>query len=75
MTEVHLFLRKLEEAEEVEGAAVVAEVEGGLVAVLDLCQWEACLVEECLNYDQWETLLLADQHCGHLVPDLQYHAK
>lgn len=42
---------------EEEEAAVVAEVEGDLVAVLDLCQLEACLVEECPNYDQWEVVL------------------
>lgn len=51
--------------EGVEAAAVVEEeVEGALVAVLDQCQWEACLVEECLNFVQWETAPLAEQHCG-----------
>lgn len=31
---------------------VEEEVEGALVAVLARCQWEACLVEECLNFVQ-----------------------
>lgn len=67
MTEVHLSLRSLEvevavvavvEVEEVEVEVAVVEVEvvEEVEVVLGQRPWEDCSVEECLNYDQSETL-------------------
>lgn len=57
MTEVRLYLKKLEvEAVGEVEEEVVVEVEG-LEVVQGRRPWVDCSAEECLNYDQLETVL------------------